>query len=99
MLQWDGNITDPQFRYKTPMVQNVILCAYKNVCLKIVYSMCYNREKQFVVCNTFFVNLNNLIGWDIAQKSLRGVFQKYAERFHRKFAIAARLMIFHVRHA
>ena len=30
---------------------------------------------------------------------LRGVFQKYAERFHRMFAIAARLMIFHVKHA
>ena len=31
--------------------------------------------------------------------ALRGVFQKYAERFHRMFAIAARLMIFHVKHA
>ena len=30
---------------------------------------------------------------------IRGVFQKYAERFHRMFAIAAMLMIFHVRHA
>ena len=30
---------------------------------------------------------------------IRGVFQKYAERFHRMFAIAARLMIFHVKHA
>ena len=30
---------------------------------------------------------------------LRGVFQKYAERFHRLFAIAARLMIFHCKHA
>ena len=31
--------------------------------------------------------------------AIRGVFQKYAERFHRMFAIAARLMIFHVKHA
>ena len=30
---------------------------------------------------------------------IRGVFQKYAERFHRLFAIAARLMIFHIKHA
>ena len=30
---------------------------------------------------------------------VRGVFQKYAERFHRMFAIAARLMIFHAKHA
>ena len=30
---------------------------------------------------------------------IRGVFHKYAERFHRMFAIAARLMIFHVKHA
>ena len=30
---------------------------------------------------------------------IRGVFQKYAERFHRMFAIAARLMIFHIKHA
>ena len=30
---------------------------------------------------------------------VRGVFQKYAERFHRMFAIAEMLMIFHVRHA
>ena len=30
---------------------------------------------------------------------IRGVFQNYAERFHRMFAIAARLMIFHVKHA
>ena len=29
---------------------------------------------------------------------VRGVFQKYAERFHRMFAIAAMLIIFHVRH-
>ena len=28
-----------------------------------------------------------------------GVFQKYVERFHRMFAIAAMLLIFHVRHA
>ena len=31
--------------------------------------------------------------------NIRGVFQKYAERFHRMFASAAMLMIFHVRHA
>ena len=30
---------------------------------------------------------------------IRGVFQKNAERFHRIFAIAARLMIFHTKHA
>ena len=30
---------------------------------------------------------------------VRGVFQKYAERFHRMVAIAARLMIFHVKHS
>ena len=30
---------------------------------------------------------------------IRGVFQEYAEWFHRMFAIAARLMIFHVKHA
>ena len=30
---------------------------------------------------------------------VRGVFQKYAERYHRKFAIAASLMIFYLRHA
>ena len=30
---------------------------------------------------------------------IRGVFQKYAERFHRMFAIAAMFIIFHVRHA
>ena len=33
------------------------------------------------------------------RKPVRGVFQKYAERFHRMFAIAARLMIFHIKHA
>ena len=31
--------------------------------------------------------------------NVRGVFQKYAESFHRMFAIAARLMISHVKHA
>ena len=30
---------------------------------------------------------------------IRGVFQKYAEMFHRMFAIPARLMTFHVKHA
>ena len=30
---------------------------------------------------------------------IRGVFQKYAECFHRMFASAARLLIFHVKHA
>ena len=30
---------------------------------------------------------------------IRGVFQKYTEGFHRVFAIAASLMIFHVKHA
>ena len=30
---------------------------------------------------------------------VRGVFQKYAERFHRMIAIAARLVIFHYKHA
>ena len=30
---------------------------------------------------------------------VRGVFQKYAERFHRMFAVATRLMISHVKHA
>ena len=33
------------------------------------------------------------------KNNVRGVFQKYAERFHRMFAVAAMLMIFHVRHA
>ena len=32
-------------------------------------------------------------------RHIRGVFQKYAERFHRMFAIAAKLMIFYVKHA
>ena len=31
--------------------------------------------------------------------NLRGVFQKYAERFHRMFATAAKLMLFYVKHA
>ena len=35
----------------------------------------------------------------IANGHIYGVFQKYAERFHKMFAIAARLMIFHVKHA
>ena len=35
----------------------------------------------------------------VCLQEVRGVFQKYAERFHRMFAIAARLMIFHVKHA
>ena len=30
---------------------------------------------------------------------IRGVFQKYAERYDRNFAITASLMIFHLRHA
>ena len=36
---------------------------------------------------------------DVNVIKVRGVFQKYAERFHRMFAIAARLMIFHVKYA
>ena len=32
-------------------------------------------------------------------RGIRGVFQKYAERLHRMFAIAAMLMIFHVGNA
>ena len=46
----------------------------------------------------------HLISWsskaqNIQNLEIRGVFQKYAERFHRMFAIAARLMIFHIKHA
>ena len=35
----------------------------------------------------------------VEQADVRGVFQKYAKRFHRLFAIAARLLIFHFKHA
>ena len=34
-----------------------------------------------------------------AYQTICGVFQKYAERFHRKFAIVAMFIIFHVKHA
>ena len=36
-------------------------------------------------------------GMSPTSHELRGVFQKYAERFHRMLAIASRLMIFHVK--
>ena len=55
-------------------------------------------------CNTFkskrcYGNNNATVRLYSLSFDIRGVFQKYAERFHRMFAIAARLMIFHVKHA
>ena len=50
-----------------------------------------NTEKKWQHRFLFF-NYNPI-------EDIREVFQKYAERFHRMFAIAARLMIFHVKHA
>ena len=48
----------------------------------------------FVHGAVYILNFGPLNSADI-----RGVFQKYAESFHRMFAIADRLIIFHVKHA
>ena len=46
---------------------------------------------------SYFYMISKCINYQML--NIRGVFQKYAERFNRMFAIAARLMIFHVKHA
>ena len=44
------------------------------------------------------VKISSFMSSENIQK-IRGMFQKYAERFHRMFAIEVRLMVFHVKHA
>ena len=63
------------------------------------------RKPNFCICEN--IDADQLRGnretdpsaFVFATQIVRGVFQKYAERFHRMFANAARLMIFHVKHA
>ena len=53
-----------------------------------------NRLNEAVLTST-----HNLCSRAKIRTNARGVFQKYADRFHRMFAIATRLMIFYVKHA
>ena len=58
----------------------------------------WNNSNVYVGNSTIFYKTWLQLGIKYI-KDIRGVFQKYAERYRRKFASAANLMIFHLRHA